>query len=106
MDYGVLISILCAVGGLIVGYLAFRREKNNDVANGASESAVIKTKLDNISSGVDSIRIDMKANEKRVSDLSERVIRVEESAKQAHKRIDKIENSGGNSNVLGYSFNE
>jgi septal ring factor EnvC (AmiA/AmiB activator) len=98
LDIQVGIPILCAAGGLIIGYLAFRRDKDNDVRNDASESAVIKTKLDNISSGVDSIRIDMKANEKRVSDLSERVIRVEESSKQAHKRIDKIENQGGNSN--------
>jgi peptidoglycan hydrolase CwlO-like protein len=92
------ISILCGLGGLVVGYLAFRREKDNDTKSDASESAVIKTKLDNISSGIDSIRIDIKANEKRVSDLSERVIRIEESSKQAHKRIDKLENLGGNSN--------
>lgn len=41
--------------------------------------------------GVDSIRIDMKANDKRLEKLSEQVIRVEESAKSAHKRIDKID---------------
>ena len=37
------------------------------------------------------IRIDIKANEKRVSDLSEKLVRVEESTKSAHRRIDKLE---------------
>jgi septal ring factor EnvC (AmiA/AmiB activator) len=85
------IGIVCTVLGLLIGFLAFKRERDNDVRNDASESALIKTKLDNINAGVESIRIDIKANEKRVSDLSERVIRVEESSKQAHKRIDTLE---------------
>jgi len=59
--------------------------------NDASDSAVIRTKLDNINAGVESIRIDIKAQEMRVTGLSERVIRVEESSKQAHKRLDKME---------------
>jgi peptidoglycan hydrolase CwlO-like protein len=96
LDYQMLITVLCTVGAFVVGYLAFKRERDNDVRTEASDTAVIRTKLDNISSGIDSIRIDIKANEKRLSELSERVIRVEESSKQAHKRIDKIENQGGN----------
>jgi peptidoglycan hydrolase CwlO-like protein len=87
---------ICAILTFVVGLLTFSRNRDKDVKNDASESAVIKTKLDNISSGIDSIRIDIKANERRVSELSERVIRVEESSKQAHKRIDKFENKGGN----------
>ncbi|ENH96733.1 hypothetical protein J416_09554 [Gracilibacillus halophilus YIM-C55.5] len=51
---------------------------------------MIETKLDNISNGVDNIRIDLRANEKRVSDIDNRLTRVEESTKQAHKRIDEI----------------
>jgi septal ring factor EnvC (AmiA/AmiB activator) len=98
LSIDVQIGIACAILGLLIGLLTFKRERDNEVRSDASESAVIKTKLDNISRGVESIQIDIKANEKRVSDLSERVIRVEESSKQAHKRIDKLENQGGNSN--------
>ena len=47
-------------------------------------------KLDFINAGVESIRIDMKANEKSINNLSERMVRVEESSKQAHKRLDDI----------------
>lgn len=84
--------------GLLIGFLTFNRNRDKDVKQDASESAVIRTKLDNINAGVESIRIDIKANEKRVSELSERVIRVEESSKQAHKRLDKYENKGGFAN--------
>jgi septal ring factor EnvC (AmiA/AmiB activator) len=94
----VLITVGCTVGAFVIGYLTFKRERDKDVKSDASHSAVIQTKLENIDQGVRSIQIDMKANEKRVSELSERVIRVEESSKQAHKRIDSIELKGGHSN--------
>ena len=82
-----IVGFLCTLLGTFIGFLAFSRNRDKDVKSDAADSAVIRTKLDNINSGVESIRIDIKANEKRVSELSERVIRVEESSKQAHKRI-------------------
>lgn len=85
------IGVLIAVGSFIISYLTLNRNRDKDVKNDASDSAVIRTKLDNINSGVESIRIDIKAQEMRVTGLSERVIRVEESSKQAHKRLDKME---------------
>jgi septal ring factor EnvC (AmiA/AmiB activator) len=88
------LSVLCTVLALIIGFLTFSRNRDKDVKTDASESAVIKTKLDNISSGIDSIRIDIKANEMRVSDLSEKYIRIDESLKSAHKRIDNLEKKG------------
>lgn len=94
MEYQVFVPVLtvfCTLSGVLIGFLTFNRNRDKDVKSDASESAVIKTKLDNISSGIDSIRIDIKANEKRVSELSERVIRIEESSKQAHKRLDNFE---------------
>lgn len=95
MSIDIQIGLICAIGGLLIGFLTFNRSRDKDVKTDASESAVIRTKLDNISSGIDSIRIDIKTNERRVSELSERVIRVEESSKQAHKRLDAIENKKG-----------
>jgi hypothetical protein len=83
-----LIALLfTAVGGLIA-LLTFNKNRDKDVRTDATESAVIRTKLDNIYLGVDSIRTDMKDNANKVDGLSERIIRVEESSKQAHKRID------------------
>ncbi|MEJ9231804.1 hypothetical protein LAV79_20520 [Peribacillus butanolivorans] len=93
-----LIGLLCTLTGACLGLLTYNRNKKNDiksnVKNDATESAIIRTKLDNIGQSVDSIRIDFKASDQRWTALSERVIRNEESAKQAHKRIDKFENKG------------
>ncbi|MGE6379969.1 hypothetical protein [Peribacillus muralis] len=90
-----LIGLLCTATGAVLGLLTFSRNKNNDIKSNvksdATESAIIRTKLDNIGQSVDSIRIDFKASDQRWTALSERVIRNEESVKQAHKRIDQIE---------------
>lgn len=84
------IGIICTAGGFLVAYLTFIRNRDKDTRTDATESAVVRTKLDAIGQGVDSIRIDLKANEKQMVHLGERVTRVEESTKQAHKRIDNI----------------
>ena len=94
MSIDVMVGLICAVLGLLIGFLTFNRTRDNDVKSDASELAVIRTTLTNISTGVSNIQVDIKANERRTNELSERVIRVEESTKQAHKRIDTIENKG------------
>lgn len=95
MEIQPVIYVFCLVLGAVVGVMTYNRNRDKDVRSDASESAVIKTKLDNISSGIDSIRIDIKANERRVSELSEKVIRIDESNKSLHKRVDKLEGKGG-----------
>jgi hypothetical protein len=96
LDIQIAIPIICVALGAVIGVLTYNRNRDKDVRNDASESAVIRTKLDTISSGIDNIRIDIKANERRLSELTERVIRIDESTKQAHKRLDKMEIKGGN----------
>ncbi|MBJ8025932.1 hypothetical protein, partial [Bacillus cereus] len=58
------------------------------------QSAEVKAELGYIRKGVDDIRIDLKASEKQMVALGERVTRVEESTKQAHKRLDTLEKEG------------
>jgi hypothetical protein len=90
----VIIGFISMLLGTFIGFLTFNRSRDKDVRNDASESAVIRTKLDAISQSVESIRIDLRANEQRWNMLSETVIRVDESAKSAHKRIDALMNKG------------
>lgn len=84
------IGIGCTMLGLLIGLLTFNRNRVKDVKADAAKTAVFETKLDAISNGVESIRIDLKANEKQMDVLSERVARVEESSKHAHKRFDNF----------------
>lgn len=95
MSLDVQIGIVCTVLGLLIGFLAFKRERDKDVKSDASQSAVMQTKLDAISTGIQNIQVDLKANDRRLGDAEKDIIRIEESAKSAHKRIDSIENKKG-----------
>ena len=88
------IAVLIGIGSFLIGLFTFGRNRDKDVKNDATKSAVIETKLDSIGQAVDSIRIDVRASEQRWNAVSDRVTRVEESAKQAHKRLDKIDDKG------------
>src|SRR5690625_4249791 len=85
-----IIGIAASVFGIVVGYLGFHRNRDKDVKSDAANDAVVRTKLDSIGQGVDSIRVDFKVHEAHVRDLSERVKRNAGSTKQANKRIDEV----------------
>lgn len=87
------LTILIAVLGFLISYQTYQLNKNKESRSDVRQNARIEGQLDSIGKGVDDIRIDLKANEKNTAILSERVTRVEESTKQAHKRIDKVEGS-------------
>lgn len=85
------IGILIAIGGLLISFLTYQLNKQKETKTDTAQDAQIKAQLDYIGKGVDDIRIDLKANERQMAQLGERVTRVEESAKQAHKRLDNFE---------------
>lgn len=85
------LGALVAVLALAVSYLAYQLNKSKEIKNDSQQSAEVKAELGYIRKGVDDIRIDLKANERQMIQLGERITRVEESSKQAHKRIDNIE---------------
>lgn len=90
------IGIVIAILGLVVSYQAYQLNKTKDVKTDTQESAELKAELGYIRKGVDDIRIDLKANERQMIALGERITRVEESSKQAHKRIDNLEKEMSN----------
>ena len=98
MSMHVVIPLICTVLGFVIAATTFGRNRDKDIRQDAASSAVIATKLDNINSGVESIRIDLKTNEKSINHLSERIVRVEESSKQAHKRLDALALKVGDQN--------
>lgn len=87
VEIGVVISILA----LVIAFLGYSLKKNNVVKTDSRESAEMRAELGYIRKGVDDIRIDLRTNERQMVHLGERVTRIEESAKQAHKRLDNIE---------------
>ena len=88
------IALACTLLGAILSILTFQRNKGRDIRADTKEEAETRTKLDYISKGVDDIRIDIKTQQRDIQELKEKVIRVEESTKSAHKRINDLEERG------------
>ena len=76
-------AVLIALVGLI---FTSRRDTRQDAAGSAS----LEAKLDNISGGVEEIRVEMRGMRGRIDTLSERLSAVESSCKSAHHRLDQM----------------
>lgn len=89
------ITVICTIVGAIVGYMSYQKKNQKDIETDASQKTVVATKLDYISKGVDDIRLDIKAQDTKISNVIERLIKVEESTKSAHHRLDTLEKIKG-----------
>lgn len=94
-----IISIVFTIIGGVIGYFAFRRNQNNDLKKDTQEDTKSKvelnTKLDILLSNNAELKNSFKEMDKKLDDfkdnVNERLTRVEESCKQAHKRLDMFE---------------
>lgn len=85
------LSAIFGIGGLVFGIITAVRNKKTDDTKEAKEDGIILTELGYIKSGVDDIKHKQEEQEKQNLDFVKHLTAVEESAKQAHKRIDKLE---------------
>ncbi|AGE76017.1 hypothetical protein P9W99_15665 [Bacillus cereus] len=85
------IGLIIAIASALIGYFSYSLNRSKEIKSDGQQGAELKAKLEYISKGVDDIRIDQKASEKQMILFGERITRVEESSKQAHKRIDTLE---------------
>jgi hypothetical protein len=87
LDWAILISAAAAISGIVLGWLGRSRTVRQD---GAADGE-LRASVEYIARGVDDLRVEIRSQGQRYDMLAERVTRVEESAKQAHKRIDRLE---------------
>ncbi|CEK30250.1 hypothetical protein JGS6364_08961 [[Clostridium] sordellii] len=85
------VTVVCTVVGAIIGYMSYQKKNQKDIKDDASQRTLLSTKLDYISKGVDDIRLDIKSQDVKLNNAIERLIKVEESTKSAHHRIDNIQ---------------
>ena len=85
------ISTAAAISGIVLGWLGRSRTMRQDTAKEAANDAELRANVNYIARGVDDLRYEIRAQGKRFDELTERVTRVEESAKSAHRRIDRLE---------------
>lgn len=84
------ISTLCAI---VFGYSAFSRNKGKDTADEAKSDATVLTELGYIKGGIDEIKADQREQRRTNTEFVSRLTAVEASAKQAHKRLDTLEDT-------------
>ena len=94
----IIISILGAICAIVGSVLAVsnlfrtsRKEATTEATADATSNTRLETKLDYVAKGVDDIRLDNKEQGRRLNDISDKVARIDESTKSAHKRIDDLE---------------
>ncbi|MDQ0114344.1 hypothetical protein [Paenibacillus harenae] len=94
MDQPTIMMLLSAAGiisAIVLGWIGQNRAIKQNTRSDAGNNATMKTDVDYIKRGVDEMRLEMRDQGRRFDALSERVTRVEESAKQAHHRLDRVE---------------
>ncbi len=84
------IGIIGTICAILFGYLTFRRNKTIDDHSDAKQDGVVLTELGYIKSGVDDIKRKQDKQEQQHLKVVTRLTAVEESAKQAHHRIDEL----------------
>lgn len=85
------ISVISAVCAIVFGHIAFVRNRDSDKAKEVKNDATILTELGYIKGGIDDVKAEQREQRKTNTDFVGRLVSVEASAKQAHKRIDHIE---------------
>lgn len=86
-----IIGAVVGVVGMIFGFVSMLRNKKSDDKSEGKEDGIILTELGYIKAGVDDMKRDTREFRNEMQELHDRVVRNEESCKQAHKRIDGLQ---------------
>lgn len=87
----VIISIISVAFSVYFGLKNSRRTDSKDFEENVKNNTRINMKLDEISRNVTDMRVEITSMREDMKSHNDRIIKVEESCKQAHHRIDGIE---------------
>lgn len=90
VEIAVVISVLSLIFTVFQGASAMKRNSKKDTKEDTVQLATVIVKLEDIDRGVKSIQEDMRDVRSDIQQNRERIIKAEESVKQAHKRIDEM----------------
>lgn len=91
IEVAVLISIISVSFSVFFGLKNNKRSDTKDIETRVRENTTINLKLDNITSATQEIKAEIVPVREDIKQHNDRLIKVEESAKQAHHRINGIE---------------
>lgn len=100
IEIALLISIISVSFSIFFGLKNNRRTDTKDIEERVKENTRINVKLDNIGQTTQEIKTEVSSMREDIKSHNDRLIKLEESCKQAHHRIDGLENriNGGNNN--------
>ena len=88
-------GLLIAAAGFFVAYAVFRREAARADKSGGERDGMLLSEIGYVKSGIDDIKSHQREQDNRHLEMMERVTAVEQSVKQAHRRIDRVEKGRG-----------
>lgn len=81
------ISMACAIA---FGYSAFKSRRKKEDSDAGHDRGVLLSEVGYIKAGVDDLKREHRETAAKLLDLNQRLTRVEESVKMAHKRLDEL----------------
>lgn len=91
IDIALLISIVSVCFSVFFGLKNNKRSDTKDIEERVKENTRINMKLDNIASNTTEIKNEVSEMRKEINLHGDRIIKVEESVKSAHHRLDGLE---------------
>lgn len=90
IEISLLISVISISFALYQGIKNMKRNTTKDVEEDATQMATVIAELKNIMDGISDIKKEITSIKDDVKENRDRTTRLEESCKQAHKRIDEL----------------
>lgn len=95
------VTVICTIVGAIIGYMSYQKKNQKDIEDDAAQKTLlaadlsfIRTALNDIRIDFKELKVDIKAHDARINTIIERLIKVEESTKSAHHRLDELISKG------------
>ena len=88
IEAALLISGISVTFGIYQGVSNLKRNERTEAKNDASELTTVIVKLENIGDGIKEIKSELGNIKQDINDITVRLVKVEESSKSAHKRLD------------------
>lgn len=92
MGFEAITGVFVGLAGVVFAFVTYIRGKKGDGAAVGKKDGIVLTELGYIKSGVDDIKRKQEKQAEQHIEVVSRLTAVEASAKQAHKRIDRLEN--------------
>ena len=95
VDLTVLIGVLSTLLGMLVTIFKLKKDDNKEIKDKALNESKVGQEIFYISKNIEDIKYNQRSFTEEIKGINERLIKAEESIKNAHNRIEHIEEKGG-----------